>query len=79
MAGGEAPGHIKAVVKDILPVVEEGKKLVGDAVHNCVVLNARRVAEAVRKDVPGTVKVVAADYELETGKVRVLETPGAPK
>jgi len=80
VAGGEAPGHIKAVINSILPAVEESKNEPGDKVHNCVVANVRRVARQIRESDPilkeavekGRLKVVAADYDVETGKVTLL-------
>lgn len=65
----------------IQPSVEATLNEPGDRVHNCVVANVRRVAgqirasepvlkEAVQKD---GLKIVAADYALDTGKVMLLD------
>ncbi len=80
VAGGEAPGHISAVVRSIQPAVDEARNEPGDKVHNCVVANARRVAKQIRESEPilkeavekGKLKVVAADYDVATGKVTIL-------
>lgn len=81
--GGEAHGHIKAVVEAIRPAVEESAKEPGDKVHNCVVANARRAARLIRESEPvlktlaasGRIMVVAADYDLYSGRVAVLDLP----
>lgn len=81
VAGGEAHGHIKTVVEAIHPAVEESAAEPGDKVHNCVVANARRTARLIRESEPilkplassGRVLVVAADYDLYTGKVTLLD------
>ena len=79
--GGAAAGHIKALVAAIQPSVEASGKEPGDRIHNCVIANARRVAQQVRESEPllkgavanHGVKVVAADYALDSGKVILLE------
>ena len=78
---GEAGGHLKYLVDAIHPSVEEVSAAPGDKVHNCVVANARRVARQIRESEPVLkefveakgVKVVAADYVLDTGKVTLLD------
>lgn len=79
--GVQAAGHVKAVVESIQPAVLAAKGEAGDVVHNCVVMNARRVAQQIRTSDPilrplvesGKVRVVAADYDLATGKVALLK------
>jgi carbonic anhydrase len=79
--GGEAPGHLKVLMDAIHPSVEASKNEPGDKVHNCVLANARRVARSIRESEPilkefvekKGVKVVAADYDLASGKVTLLE------
>ncbi|NWF82797.1 MAG: carbonic anhydrase [Bryobacteraceae bacterium] len=83
IAGGEAHGHVKVVVDAIQPAVEESAKEPGDKVHNCVVANARRTARLIRESEPvlkslassGRNLVVAADYDLYSGKVELLDLP----
>ncbi len=78
---GTAAGHIKALVAAIRPSVEASAKEPGDRIHNCVIANARRVAQQVRESEPilkdavekHLVKVVAADYALDSGKVNLLD------
>lgn len=73
--------HISSIVKAIQPAVQSSKREPGDAVHNCVLANARRVAGQLRNARPvlshavekGELRVVAADYDLATGKVSILE------
>lgn len=87
VAGGEAHGHIKSVMKAIQPAVDETAGMAGDHIHNCVLANARRVAKQIRESEPilkeavdhKKILVVAADYDLETYKVDFLDLPGAPE
>lgn len=79
--GGDVPGHLKALVAAIQPSVDATRNDPGDRVHNCVIANARRVAGQIRASEPilkeavekAGVKVVAADYALDTGKVNLLD------
>ncbi len=79
--GGAAGAHIEALVAAIRPSVEASSNEPGDRIHNCVIANARRVAQQVRESEPVLksavekrgVKVVAADYDLDSGKVRLLD------
>jgi carbonic anhydrase len=78
--GVAVTGHIKTVVDSIAPAVRESKSLPGDKVHNCVLANARRSAKRIRSTAPilknlngtGQLRVVAADYDIATGKVEFL-------
>jgi carbonic anhydrase len=80
--GGKAPGHLRALTAAIRPAVDAAAKQPGDKIHNCVIANARHVARQIRESEPVLkeyvngkgVKVVAADYELDTGKFRLLDT-----
>jgi len=79
--GGDVPGHLRALVQAIQPSVEATRNEPGDRVHDCVIANARRVAGQIRASEPALkeavekngLKVVAADYALDTGKVTVLD------
>jgi carbonic anhydrase len=79
--GGEAAGHLKALVAAIQPSVAATAKDPGDKIHNCVIENARRVARQIRRSEPvvkkaverNELKIVAADYALDTGKVTILD------
>jgi carbonic anhydrase len=59
------------------------KNLPGDKLHNCVLANARHVARQIRESEPvlkdliekDGVKVVAADYALDSGVVTFLDDP----
>ena len=74
-------GHITSIVKAIQPALIASKGQPGDAVHNCVLANARHVAKQIRAAKPilakavekGEIKIVAAVYEIESGKVVVLD------
>jgi carbonic anhydrase len=73
--GGEAPGSIAAVVEAIQPAVEATKGQRGDPVANAVRANAINVAEQLYKDseIIAAVTVVAAQYDLNTGRVDIIE------
>ncbi len=79
--GANASGHLKSLLSAIQPSVEETRNFPGDKVHNCVIANARRVARQIRESEPvlrefiqkEAVKVVAADYALDSGMVTLLE------
>jgi len=80
VAGGHAPGHIHSIVESIAPALKAVQKQDGDKVANTVRENARRVAAILRDAEPilgeavksGHVKVVAACYDLATGRVEIL-------
>jgi carbonic anhydrase len=79
--GGNVSGHLNSRLSAIQPSVKETRNLPGDKVHNCVIANARRVARQIRESEPvlkefiqkEEVKVVAADYALDSGKITLLE------
>ena len=80
LAGGEAPGHIGALVKAIRPAVEESKGEPGDALDNAVRAQVRGVVRQLRGSTPilselvheGKVEIVGARYDLDTGLVEVV-------
>src|SRR5215472_86161 len=74
VAGGEAPGHITSIVRDIQPAVQAVKGKPGDQVHLAVAENARLMAEEIRSkanlgDLAKDVKIIPAVYDLDSGKV----------
>ena len=80
LAGKPEPGHIMSVASPIEPVLPEAKQMPGDALHNAVMLNARRVADQLRLSEPvlkkhvdaGDLRVTWGVYQLDSGRV-VLE------
>jgi carbonic anhydrase len=78
-AGGEAPGHIPALVRAIEPSVEKAKSLPGDLVDNAVNLNVEEMKRQIETSQPilaklieeGKVKVVGGRYDLDTGEVEI--------
>lgn len=81
--GGTAPGSIQSIVDAIAPVVRATKRgSLGDAAYldRVIAANARAVAKSVRarsKIVRHAIstnelRVVAAEYSLDSGKVRLL-------
>ena len=81
VAGGKAHGHLPAIVKAIQPAVAKTKGQPGDAVDNAVRANVREVAARLKKAGPvlaervtdGTLKVAGARYDLDTGRVEIIE------
>lgn len=79
--GGEAPGHIGALVNAIQPAVTKARGEKGDLLDNSVKENAEMVAEQLRESKPileemvkkGKIKIVAARYDLDTGVVELLK------
>jgi carbonic anhydrase len=74
LAGDSAPGHVQSLVRDIQPAVKAVKGKEGDATDLAVAENARLMAARVRNegdfgDLAKEVKVIAAVYDLDTGKV----------
>jgi carbonic anhydrase len=75
--GGEAPGHIGALVKAIKPSVDAVKGKTGDPAENSMAANAAAMAKEIRSSAPilaklveeGKLKVVAARYDLDSGEV----------
>lgn len=80
VAGAQEPGHIDTVLKAIQPAVRETKGEPGDPVHNAVVAQALNVARQLQNSAPilkeavqsGKLTIIAALYNLETGKVSLL-------
>jgi carbonic anhydrase len=83
VAGGEAPGHIRSVVEAIEPAVEKAKGQPGDRVDNTVRAHALRGAEILNRVGPilneaihdGKLMVIAARYDLGTGRIEALKPP----
>lgn len=81
MQGGKLPGKIGAVVKPILPAVEAVKKSGHATLDAAIEENARRIAAGLphRSSIladrvkAGTLKIVAAYYDLDTGRVRLVK------
>jgi carbonic anhydrase len=78
--GGEAPGHIEAIVKAIKPAVDKAKGRPGDLVDNAVTVNVENVTAQLKASQPllaklvaeGKLKVVGARYDLDTGVVGLM-------
>ncbi len=79
-AGTDLPGHLYAVVDDILPAVRESQGQPGAALDNAVRANIRRATRHLQVAAPvlaprvtaGTVHVVGAYYQLASGQVTLL-------
>src|SRR5215469_2954971 len=81
VSGATETGDIPDVLKAISPAVEETKGQSGDPIDNAVRANARDIAKRLQSTGPiitprvqtGEVKIVAAYYSLDTGKVELLK------
>jgi carbonic anhydrase len=81
LSGGEAPGHVRALVDAIAPAVKRSHVAGGgDPLDAAVVENARAVAKKIRESRPALsdlahaeVKIVAARYDLDSGVVTLIE------
>ena len=81
VAGGKAHGHLPAIVKAIQPAVAKTKGQPGDAADNAVRANVREVVARLKAAGPvlaervtdGKLKVAGARYDLDTGRVEIIE------
>lgn len=79
--GGAAHAHLPAVLDAIKPAVARAMSQPGDAIDNAVRAQVREVVEQLQKADPvlservkaGKLKVVGARYDLDTGRVEVME------
>lgn len=77
VAGGEAPGRIKSIVKTLEPAVGMAKKKEGDTVDHAVRIAAKLSATELAAAEPiiahltkaGTARVVAARYDIASGQI----------
>jgi carbonic anhydrase len=80
VAGAKEPGHIAAVINAIEPAVKQTRGQPGDPVENAVRAQALDVAKQLQEAEPilakrvqsGKLKIVAARYDLDTGKIEWL-------
>jgi carbonic anhydrase len=78
--GGEAEGHLPALLAMIRPAVESARTQPGELIDNAVRINVEHVVHQIRVSTPvlaelvdhGTLTVVGAVYSLDTGKVAWL-------
>lgn len=78
--GGKREGFVQSIVQMIEPAVKSSAHLPGDKVQNAVAANARLVLNTLRTrskaihtaDTSGKMRMVAAEYNLDTGIVTVL-------
>jgi carbonic anhydrase len=78
--GGNAEGHIAALLSLIKPAVDKSRSLPGNPVANAVRSNVQMVVQQLRSSTPvlseliahGKLKIVGGVYSLETGEVTWL-------
>ncbi|MCB0193846.1 MAG: carbonic anhydrase [Anaerolineae bacterium] len=81
VAGKPVPGHLPDLVSIIQPAVDQVQDGGGDILNNAIQANARRVADELAASQPvladlvqaGTLKIVAAEYYLDDGRVEWLD------
>ena len=81
VSGGEAHGHVSDIIKAIKPAVAKTKEQPGDAVDNAVRAQVLEVVGQLQKAGPvlaervkaDKLKVAGARYDLDTGRVEVIE------
>lgn len=78
--GPSHPGHLESLIKAIKPAVEESKDKPGDILDNAVKSNVSMVVKQLNSSEPvlkefvkkGNLKIVGARYDLDDGKVEIL-------
>ena len=78
--GGEARGHVAALIEAISPAVYEARTLPGDVVDNAIRASVRRSVSLLRTSRPllgdlvrgGKLEVIGAYYRLEGGTVEIV-------
>ncbi len=86
LKGGPVPGHVGRVVDAIKPAISKAAAEPGDALENAVRDNVRAVVVRLRASEPvlaplvrdGSLRVVGAVYDLDTGVAQVVEGAGQP-
>ena len=78
VAGGHAPRHVGAIVRDIRPAVESVRSQSGDLLVNAIKSNIARIATQIREkaelgSLASAVQVTGAYYDLDSGKVEWLD------
>jgi len=81
--GGEAHGHLPALLEPIRPAVEKARGATGDLVETAVRINVENVVNQLRESEPvlkalvasRQLRIVGAVYSLDTGKVDWLSAP----
>jgi carbonic anhydrase len=81
VSGGEAHGHVQAVLKAICPAVERVKDQPGDPVDNAMRANVSDVVKRLRTTAPilpdrveaGRLTIIGARYDLDDGHVELLK------
>ena len=79
---GEKPhGHIRSIVKAILPAVKKAKQKPGDVLENAIRINVRQVVHEIKSSKPviaekikrQQIRIAGAYYDIETGAVTIIE------
>ncbi|MEY2493203.1 MAG: carbonic anhydrase [Verrucomicrobiota bacterium] len=81
VSGGEAHGHLPSILDLIKPAVEKTKNEPGDPIENAMRENVRQTVTQLKNDSPvltdalrgGKLRIVGARYDLDTGRVELLD------
>lgn len=79
--GGEAPAHLGSILEPIMPAVKAAKAKGGDVPEYAMRGHVLNMVEQLRKSKPllaeligeGKLSVAGGRYDLDTGKVEILE------
>jgi len=82
--GGEAPGHIKALVSNIVRAVDKARTKKGDLLENSIRQNIDNVVEQISNSKPileefvhaKKIKVIGARYDLDDGAIKFFTNGG---
>lgn len=82
-SGTKLSGELPVLTAAIQPALDEARALPGDLIENTAKINAKRVAGKISQSIPilsdavqtGKLRVLPAFYNLDTGKVDLLEDP----
>ena len=76
--GGDLPGHVGAITREIAPAAESVRGRPGDPLVNAIKSNVDRVAKQIREKaslgaLASSVRVMEAYYDFDSGKVEWLK------
>ena len=78
LEGGDVPGHVGAIVREIRPATESVRGQSGDRLVNAIKSNVDRIAKQIHEKaqvgpLASSVVVAEAYYDLDSGKVEWLK------
>jgi carbonic anhydrase len=81
LKGSPPEGHLAVLLDRIKPAVTAAKDQAGDALNNTIQANIRNVVNQLRTTAPilaekvknGEVAIIGAEYDLDTGRIQVVQ------